>query len=196
MIVPLLALLFALAGCAADRAPTAAPTSPAEASPAPADPALPPRPATLPLNDVEPCELLTPGQVTALGADGPGRRRPLGDDPNGGYGCVWSNPPDARFDDGWSAGKTLEHGVGYYLGRGARLTQVAGFAAATGPAAAGSPEGNCLLYLDVAPGQSLVVQYNTLSSDYPGMNHGKACQLATRAAEMMITSLQARAGNR
>jgi hypothetical protein len=142
------------------------------------------------LNSVDPCTLLTRDQVNELSLlDGTPDSQP--DGPN----CAWGRYPP-RPDNAWIAQIILTHGAEYYLGSatGARQQQVDGFTAvATTPYPVWRPERQCLLYVDVAPGQSLEVSYHNLDGDYPGINHEVACQLAGQVAGLMLANLKARA---
>jgi hypothetical protein len=46
------------------------------------------------------------------------------------------------------------------------------------------------MLVDVAPGQSLLAQYENDSHDYPGMNHQLACDKAQQLASDMLSTLR------
>jgi hypothetical protein len=143
----------------------------------------------LQIDGIDPCTLLTPEQARQFTPD-PGRRVAIDQEP-GRYDCIWSTFP-AKPVNNWSARAVLDHGAEYYLGSvtGAQIVQVDGFATVQTSSNLADPEKQCLLYVDVAPGQALDVQYINPNGDYPGINHQVACQLATKAAELMVANLR------
>jgi len=161
---------------------------PPPAAPSPTRPALPPRPAVLRLDKVNPCDLLTPAQVSELNTDA----GVVGSN-NDGLGsrdCLWQRYP-AKPDDAWVARVILKQGAETYLSDTSRVTQVAGISAVETSSDQHNPAWHCLLYIDVAPGQSLEVQYSNETGDHPGLNHAVACQLAADAAQLMLSNLRA-----
>jgi hypothetical protein len=183
-----------LAGCSSSPATSSGPgpsPSPAE-GPSPATPSpspLPPRPLALRLDGIDPCTLLTPKQGRQFSSV-PSRR--VADDQEPGiYDCIWSTFPTNPVSN-WTASSVLDHGADYYLGSvtGAQIVQVDGFAAVQTSSNLADPERQCLLYVDVAPGQALDVQYINPNGDYPGISHQVACQQATKAAELMVANLR------
>ena len=46
------------------------------------------------------------------------------------------------------------------------------------------------MLVDVAPGQSLLAQYENDSRDYPGMDHQLACDKAQQLASDMLSTLR------
>jgi hypothetical protein len=176
----------AVAGCAAPTPTptTAAPTPPAPA-PAPTASPFPPRPATLRLDKVQSCDLLTDQQRRRLGA-GIGTNQ-SGDGGDDGPACVWLGSPDTSH--GWTAGPILNQGAAHYLGSstGAAVTTVAGFGAVATSSDFAQPDQQCLLFIDVAPGQALEVSYDASSS----IGHDASCQQANRAATLMLGNLRA-----
>jgi hypothetical protein len=177
-----------LAGCAGGSA--GPPPSPVSATATP--PRLPPRPATLRLDGLDPCALLTPAQIGQLRV-GPGRPQSDQTTP-GAIGCAWSSFP-TRPTNGWSANAIMDHGVEYYLHSttGAQVSQVDGFAAVLTTSPFQEPARQCVAAVDVAAEQSLEVRYLNPDGDLPGMNHQVACQLARQVAELMVTNLSNRA---
>ena len=184
--VAVLAVLC-LAGCGGGSShPPRNPPPTVSAAPTPSR--LPPRPATLRLDGLDPCALLTLAQVRQLRVE-PGRPQPDRTKP-GSVGCVWSSAP-LRPTNEWSANAIMDHGAEYYLDgtTGAQVSAVDGFAAVLTTSPRQEPTRQCLAVVDVAPEQSLAVQYLNPDGDLPGMNHQVACQLARQVAELMVTNL-------
>jgi|SRR5882757_7836186 len=71
-----------------------------------------------------------------------------------------------------------------------RVVNIASFPAVQTATAYGNPAHECLVFVDVAQGQSLQVEYLNQRGDHPGISHEIACQLATTAATEMITTLR------
>jgi len=141
------------------------------------------------LDGVDPCALLTSQEARQF-TPVPSRRVANDQEP-GSYDCIWSTFPTKPVDS-WTAHAILDHGAGYYLGSvaGAQVVQVGGFAAVQTSSGFQDPNKQCLLVVDVAPGQGLEVQYINPNGDYPGINHQVACQLASKAAELMVANLR------
>lgn len=68
---------------------------------------------------------------------------------------------------------------------------VDGYAAAPTSSAIGNAQYECLLFVDIAPGRSMLSHYTNDSEDLPGMTHQKACDNAETAAEFMLANLRA-----
>jgi len=180
-LIPVVAAVVVLtaAGCGAS-------TSTPSHTPGPAS-ALPPRPATLSLDDVDPCSLLTDTQRAQLQV----RRGSPDTDSSGpfkGRVCTWldQNDPNAGYD-GTAA---LHQGAEFALG-GEPVRSVGGFAATTTVSAGTDPNRFCGLLVDVASGQSLAADYSNNGHDYPGMNRELACFKAQQLAEAMLSTLRA-----
>jgi hypothetical protein len=191
---PLLALSAVLAlgaiGCTANAPPPGSkPDTPQPASPVRPVPALPARPAVLPVDKVEPCALLNDAQVRQLKVE-PGRSH-VNTDELPGPDCLWSSFP-ANPDRGWLAQPLPTRGADNALHSttGAQIVQVAGFPAVQTTSPYTDPRSSCLLFVDTAPGQSLLVQFES-HGDEPEMTHERACQNAAAGAEMMIQNLRA-----
>lgn len=186
-------LALSVAGCATTEPPPAGRPETGVPAPAPAQPgpALPPRPAVLPMTNVDPCSLLTDAQARRLGVE-PGRRYENQDDMPG-PDCRWTNFPETP-DRRWIAQPVRTRGAEYALGSttGAQVVQVQGFSAVQTSSPYGDPRWSCLLFVDTAPGQSLLVSFINESGDDPRMTHERACQMATAGAGMMIQNLRAR----
>ena len=175
------------AGCGM-RAPAPVPSAPESAPPALA---LPPRPTELRLDGTNPCQLLKPAQTGQLGVnsgaesqDEDALRSPV---------CLWSN--HAKPDNRWVARLYLGQSADFALtsSTGHEIVQVDGFPAVQTSAGFEDPTTHCLLFVDVAQGQSLSVLYTNMAGDYPGINHEVACRLARDAAGLMVQNLRAMA---
>lgn len=188
-------LLIGLAGC--DTPPNVSPqdsgSAPsASSSSAPSAQALPPRPSELKLNGVNPCDLLTAADESKLGV-GPGAVND-GADSLSSSGCRWTNPA-GHPDNNWVALAVVRRGADAELRRstGAQVGLVDGFPAVQTTSASADPGLSCELYLDVAPGQTLSIEYVNRRGDYPNINHGVACQQAADAAKLMLANLRKKA---
>jgi Protein of unknown function (DUF3558) len=187
-----LTLLLGVAGCGLPHrpvpaAPSAAPP-PAESA-APTSSRLPPRPAELRLDGVDPCALLTTAEQAKLGvhqvysANDADQFRSLG--------CQWDNglgPPD----NAWVARAIVKQGADYALDNQApvQVVQIDGYSAVQTSSPYQNPNRQCIQVIDVAQGESLWVQYDDRIGTYPGINHEVACQQARKAAELMIHNLR------
>jgi hypothetical protein len=121
--------------------------------------------------------------------------RGVNNEGQGSRDCTWDNdggPPE----NGWVIRFDLQHDASYYLGSttGAQVAQVAGFPAVQSSSAFVDPKIECILVVDVAPGENLQASYQNLRGDYPGINHQVACQLADQVAEMAVKNLRRLAG--
>jgi hypothetical protein len=181
------ATLVSLAACGGPN-PSTTIASPAPST-TPAQRGLPPRPAELRLDGIDPCSLLTDEQRAQLGVN-PGvfgassHRTPLsGDD------CSWTNLPRSQDND-YLGRIILDQGAEYALGL-EPLRSVNGFPATTTGSIGTDPAYYCLMLVDVAAGQTLSAQYSNGRHDYPGMNHQLACDKAQELASMMLSTLRA-----
>ncbi len=100
---------------------------------------------------------------------------------------TWSGP-----NDNWLAEALLSTSAESVLSGSpdARVVQVDGFPAVQTDAPGTDPARACLLHVDVAPGQSLLVRYLEGTGDNPAMNHALACHKAQQAAEFMVNQLR------
>jgi Protein of unknown function (DUF3558) len=178
--------LLALAACGGPNPSMT--TSPAPSA-SPVQRTLPPRPAELHLDGINPCSLLIDEQRAQLGVN-PGvfgansHQTPLsGDD------CSWTNLPKTP-DNAYLGRIILGQGAEYALGL-EPLRSVDGFAATTSGSIGSDPTYYCALLVDVAPGQALSAQYSNGRKDYPGINHRLACDKAQELASMMLSTLRA-----
>jgi hypothetical protein len=187
-------LLIGLAGC--DTPPNVSSQSsasaPSAASSAPSARALPPRPAELKLDGVNPCNLLTLADQGKLGV-GAGTVND-GADSYSSAGCRWSDPA-GHPDNNWVALAVVRRGADAALrsSNGAQIGLVDGFPAVQTTSDSADPGLSCELFLDVAPGQTLSVEYVNRRGDYPNINHGIACQQAADAAKLMLANLRKKA---
>lgn len=150
---------------------------------------LPTRPTELRLDGVDPCALLTPAQLRQLGVDT--GQRGENTDELGSSDCLWRNFPKEP-DIGYLARLIVKRGADYAL-ESTEPTQVVtvdGFSAVQTTSPQVDPKDHCLLLVDVAQGESLWVQWRTLSVNYPGMTHERACQQARDAGQLMLENLR------
>jgi hypothetical protein len=152
-------------------------------------PALPPRPADLSVDGINPCDLLTEAQYRGLGLN---TGTPVPDSgsgsPTSGEGCLWTNFPD-RPDNAWGAVVLPHTGADYAMG-GDPIRFVDGFAATTGGTAGTDQDHYCAMLVDVAPHQALMVTYANNRKDVPGLTHRIACDKTQQAAELMVPILR------
>ena len=178
-------LLVLLAACA-----------PAVVTPPPGTPAAPaptgsPRPRDIDISGILPCELLTEAQLVELGLDG---------EPRSG------NANDALFGQarscsivGFEPGRGLRFGLtlatDYGIERfsdpgiaaGVQPIEIEGFPAVLSPPPPSMPD-NCLVAIDVAPGQMVGVLLADGGS-VPGVPLAELCRNVPRYAEAVMTTL-------
>lgn len=176
------ALGMLAAGCATQ---TATPGEPDEPPPATSAPRLPPRPAEIRIDEVDPCTLLSPQQQQQLGIDRP-------PDPGGGSGrgepaCSYNHLLSEPFHS-FNVVTVPFEGAEAWLTRGEdrRIIDVAGFGAVETRTAGAL--GSCTVIVDIAEGQSLGVLF---TGDGEGSFTGdemcdKARQAATAATETVL----------
>ena len=181
--------MLGLAGCG--EGTPASPSQKAPPSVITASP-FPPRPAELRLGGVDPCALLKPAQIVLLQVDD-GEPSQDSDSTHSAV-CFWGNRLAAP-DTSYLARLYVGQGADYALGSetGHQIAQIDGFAAVQTAAAGEDPKTHCLLFVDVAQGQSLSVLYVNRRGDYPGISHEVACRLARDAAGLMVQNLRAMA---
>jgi hypothetical protein len=137
---------------------------------------------------VDPCALLTSAEVTQLKVD-KGTPDTAYDQDHSAI-CQWADY-ESTPDNAWTAGVELRHSAEEALGgAGAQVVQVGGFPAVQTASGIGDNSDNCILLVDVAPGQRLSVAYINQRKDFPGINHEVACQQADKAAELMVANLR------
>lgn len=150
---------------------------------------LPARPNEVRLDQVDPCALLTPPQVHQLGV-GVGRRKENTDE-LGSAGCLWDNFPEEP-DTSYLARLITKRGADYALDstEPTQVVTIDGFSAVQTKSPQGDPKDHCLLYIDVAAGESLMVKWLTLSRSYPGLTDHLACDQARDAGRLMVENLR------
>jgi uncharacterized protein DUF3558 len=154
---------------------------------------LSPRPAELSMDKVHPCLLLTSANSRVLGV-GVGKPGEDTDSSRSGY-CDWSNnlaTPDTAYLARLYVAQPADYALDSETGH--QVVTIDGFAAVQTAAGGNDPNTHCLLFVDVAQGQSLSVLYVNRRGDYPGINHEVACGLARDAAGMMVRNLRALVG--
>lgn len=150
---------------------------------------LPSRPAELRLDRIDPCALLTPAQFRQLGVH-PGQRAENTDE-IGSSDCLWRNFPEEP-DIKYLARLITKRGADYVLDstEPTQVVTIDGFSAVQTKSPQGDPKDHCLLFVDVAQGESLLVQWLTLSDNYPGLTDQFACQQARDAGRLMLANLR------
>jgi hypothetical protein len=150
---------------------------------------LPARPSELRLDQVNPCALLTPAQVRQLGVHA--GERGENTDEVGSVGCLWRNFPNEP-DIKYVARLIVKRGADYALDstEPTQVVTIDGFPAVQTKSPQGDPKDHCLLFVDVASGESLFVQWLTASRDYPGLTDQLACQQARNAGQLMLANLR------
>lgn len=152
---------------------------------------MPPRPATLRTEGVDPCTLLTRAQYTQLGTDEASRQDyETYIPPLQGARCVWDLTSKPRNRISYLVALLTNRGAESALGA-EPLRMVGGYAATATASAIGNAKYECLLLVDVAPGRAMLVHYTNDSEDLPGMNHQKACDNTQTAAGFMLANLRA-----
>jgi hypothetical protein len=182
-----LGIAVALAACSG---PAATPNTASPPAPASSVPSLPPRPAELRLDGVDPCTLLMSTQRSALGV-GTGRAsttRPS-DSTVQGASCLWLSLSQHPAE-GYTATAVLNQGAEVALSA-EPLRSVDGFAATTTTSNGSDPRHFCGLLVDVAPGQALSATYSDIIQEQTGLTRQAVCDKAQRLAEAMVTTLRA-----
>jgi hypothetical protein len=87
----------------------------------------------------------------------------------------------------------VHQGADYALGSTTahQLVPLDGFTAVQTTSEGQDPATHCILLVDVAPGQSLWVQFNNSYRDYQGLTHEQSCQFARTFGEDLIQNLRA-----
>jgi hypothetical protein len=145
------------------------------------------------LDGLTACQLLSDAQRLQLGLN---RGKVVNniEDPDR-PACDWSNFPNVP-DNGWVARIIMRYGAEHALGSEniAQQVDVNGFPAVQTSSSDKDNNTYCLLFVDVAPGQTLETTYENLRGDYPGINHEVACQQAEKAAALMLDTLKSLKG--
>jgi hypothetical protein len=181
-------LVFALTGCGQGGPSTGSDGT----NPAPSTSPLPPRPAVLRLDAVNPCTLLSSTQLGQLGI----RQGEFSRDEDSSHDalCHWDNYPE-RPSMRYVARLQVQQGADYALGSttGHQLVQIDGFPAVQTTSEGQDPATHCILVVDVAADQSLWVQYNNAFGDYQGLTHEQSCQFVRAFGEDLMQNLQTQA---
>jgi hypothetical protein len=183
----------ALSGCSATSAGQAYPIETAESSASQSAKAatLPSRPAELPLQSADPCALLTSAQLDELKINSKPRAVAAAPD---GRTCAFDAdlvPPFHTYQvravptdlEAWVTGSRRKNSMT------TEPKPVGGFPALTNYRAAGSPA-DCETLVGVAQGQTLAVQAFAVTSG--AFTQPQLCDLSARAAQLALTTLQAR----
>jgi hypothetical protein len=177
-----LAATAVLAGCGTDAPP------PAPAAP-PGPVALPARPVELPLDGIQPCSLLSTGQLSALGVPDKGQTAP-NSDLLGSNTCLWAGSAQPPHGSPQVTAVTKE-GVDYFRTPEDRVIDVDGMPALETASPDLDPASHCWVLVDVAAGQTLWVQYSPEGPVTAGTTHQIACDRARDVARAMVISLRA-----
>jgi uncharacterized protein DUF3558 len=185
ILVIILPLLLLLNACGISPNPP----PPPDAAPR-SESRLPPRPAELSLEQVNPCTLLNDQQRQRLGVD-PGKFSYDQTDTHYAV-CQWSSSSSFTLINRYLARLRVRDGAedALYSKTGSQVVQVGGFTAVQTSASGLDPNKHCILLIDVAAGQSLWAQYYA-QGEFPGLTHAQSCQFARTAAEDMMTNLRA-----
>lgn len=179
-------------GTGTNGAPPSSSDAPSESGGADPTVEIPPRPADLALDGVEPCALFTEAQLTELGiTDPPSPKTAEGE--FAGPACDLDIATVETFY-GYEVVAITDEGIGPWLtGKRnveARLAEVAGYPAATYwfRGAEGNKTIDCATSVDVAQGQQLMVTADN-DSDH-SFTLDQLCQMAEQAAGMAVQTLQ------
>jgi hypothetical protein len=162
----------------------------------PADPprkALPARPRDIQLDNIDPCQLITPATRQALFGlnDHPSRRKSAG--AIASADCTVTNAPD---DPGYGLTLRLVTGQGadsYLASPQTTVSTVSGFGALDQPGLNDvDQQHSCLVIVDVSPGQSLWVGFGGTEAQPPPGGYAAMCAKAHIAAEGVMHELLAR----
>lgn len=182
----LLAVLVLVGACATPIPGTPIPVAPTS-TPSP-------RPRDIDVSGILPCELLTPAQQAELGFDGEPRQNTASDALFGtGRTCLISR---RRTSPAFFASITLtaEFGIERFsdpaVVSGTESIEVAGFPAVLSPPPPAMPD-NCLVAVDVSPGQMVGVQLSDGGGEQ-GYPLDQLCRDVPRYAEAVMETLLAR----
>jgi hypothetical protein len=181
-------LVALLAGCSTGGQASPADPSATESA-APTTVALPPRPRDVPIDDVDPCTLLTRAQRAELLLDRPplGGREPSVLYPGDVSMCsIRGNEPKISISISIVTTAGIEFFTTGQTASEVRLIELAGF-----PAAVAAPmhtDDSCLVLVDTAPGQMVDVQARSAGAD-PPIPEEQLCRDAERAANLVMDTL-------
>jgi hypothetical protein len=181
-------LIALLAGCSPGG--QASPADPPTTAPAaPTTLSLPPRPRDIPIDDVDPCSLLTPEQRAELRLDRPPQfgRQPSVLYPGDVSSCsIRGNEPAISINISVVTTAGIEFFTTGQTASEVRLIEIAGF-----PAAVAAPmhtDDSCKVLVDTAPGQMVDVQARSAGAD-PPIPEDQLCRDAERAASLVMDNL-------
>lgn len=185
-LVVVLALAGLVAACAAPTPPTAPPPAQSARSAAPSTSPFPPRPAALPVSTVNPCQLLTPGEVANFGAS-PGQlyedNATTGDD-----SCAFDSFTGAHDGPSRIVSTATKQSAAVGLkADGAELISVNGYGAVQAKPDVTSAPADCVVIVDVADGQALQAEYEAPSGSFD-----TACGQARDLATMALQNVRSR----
>lgn len=161
-----------------------------QAAPDPAGPKLPTRPRELRINGLDPCSTLTGEQLKLLGVQfysviEPGTNR--------GPGCDWIHTQTEPVES-YTVDINTRGGVELAFGQPQlEIITIAGFGAVDTPGLFSSGQLECVVNIDVAPGQAVQVGY-FYNGRTMAMTHEIACTKARNAAELAMRTILAKLG--
>ena len=135
----------------------------------------------------DPCVSLAAAQAQSLGVS---FRRKIAPDDTLGPGCDWTHFPEEPVQ-AYTVHFNTRGGVELAFGQpNLHVVTVAGFGAVETPALFSLGERDCIVNVDVAPGQAVQVSYFYTGSAMP-VTHVIACAKARSAAEMAMQNILA-----
>lgn len=174
-----------LSACSDEKGtPTTAPPPPTGTSDS-SSTALPPRPAELKLNSVDPCKVLTADQMKQIKVATTESDEGNVVDKKPSPLCHYDN----GLDYGYEVGLVTHSGISYWRNGGtveSKSAEIAGYAAVE-VKFAGTSNVDCLVAVDVADGQQLTVSYRPLKRNE---NQEQLCEKAGTAASLAIATLK------
>jgi len=177
-----------------------APTSSVEAPTPTTGQSLPPRPRSLPLDGVSPCNVLTKQQLTSLSIDRPPRSSTEPGGPlKGAPDCSFGTSVGAAYEWGFLITVSAAMGLSDYLKKlkdnpTRQVITVGGFPATQEELKSNIGPGNdaCFVDVDVADGQMLAVQFGQIAAEQGKILPMETlCAKAVEVAEAALTTLQA-----
>jgi hypothetical protein len=149
------------------------------------EPRLPPRPRELRIDGIDPCGTLTSAQLKSLNVARYGASKPDG---RRGPSCDWIHSPSEPIEN-YSVDINTRAGVETMFDQPKlEVVKVADFGAVQTPALYGTGERDCVVNVDVAPGQAVQVGYFYNGATVP-MTHELACHKARYAAELAMETI-------
>jgi hypothetical protein len=146
---------------------------------------LPPRPSEINVDGLNPCMLLTADQLDRLDVSG-GTFKPA--DRRGPDSCSWDRSTAEDGFHSYLVGVDATVGAELSLVPFAVVVTVAGFPAVLTHNQYRSYETQCIVVLDVAPGQTVQVNYDYNGPRLP-LTREETCGKAQQAAEMVMENL-------